>query len=144
VGYDIVERLAVDAGHRTIGQLVSERAEALVEIHRLRAQLADQAAQQRLARRAAAMLPEVPKPPGATAVAGALLSLSSVCARLSVSRPTIYRWIGKGLFPRPVHIGQNMVRWPVAAVDAWQATASAGRPPGRRMSAREQRIGPER
>jgi len=141
VGYDIVERLAVDPGQRTIGQLMTERAEALVEIRRLR-QLADQAAQQRLARRAAAMLPEVPKPPSATAVPGALLSLSSVCARLCVSRPTIYRWIGKGLFPRPVHIGQNMVRWPVAAVDAWQATASAGKPPGRRKSAREQRIGP--
>lgn len=141
MGYDIVERLAVDPGQRTIGQLMTERAEALVEIRRLR-QLADQAAQQRLARRAAAMLPEVPKPPSATAVPGALLSLSSVCARLCVSRPTIYRWIGKGLFPRPVHIGQNMVRWPVAAVDAWQATASAGKPPGRRKSAREQRIGP--
>jgi prophage regulatory protein len=144
VGYDIVERLAVDPGQRTIGQLVSERAEALVEIRRLRAQFADQVAHQDPATRAAAMLSEVPKPPGATPIPipGALLSLSSVCARLSVSRPTIYRWIGKGLFPRPVHIGQNMVRWPVAAVDAWQATASAGSPPGRRKSAREQRTGP--
>lgn len=142
MGYDIVERLAVDAGHRTIGQIVSERAEALAEIRRLRTQLADQAAQQRWVGRAAAVLPEVPRPPGATAVPGALLSLGSVCARLSVSRPTIYRWIAKGLFPRPVHIGQNMVRWPVAAVDAWQATASAGRPAGPRKSAREERTGP--
>ena len=142
MGYDIAERLAVDPGQRTIGQLMTERAEALIEIRRLRAQLADQAQQRaRLATRATAATAETSKPPGAAAVPGALLRLGDVCARLSVSKPTIYRWVGKGLFPSPVRIGLNIARWPVAAVDAWQAAASAGQPPGYREPARRRRAG---
>jgi len=36
-----------------------------------------------------------------------------------ISRPTIYRWIKEGKFPRPVHLGANMVRWKVSHLEVW-------------------------
>ena len=36
-----------------------------------------------------------------------------------ISRPTIYRWIKEGKFPRPVHLGANMVRWKASHLEAW-------------------------
>ncbi len=35
------------------------------------------------------------------------------------SRRTIYRWIGLGLFPRPIGIGPNSVGWPESAIREW-------------------------
>ena len=124
MGYDIIEKQATDPGQRTIGQLMTERAEALVEIRQLRAQLAKQAQQRmRLTKSTTATTPEASRRTRASAVPGALLRLSDVCARLSVSKATIYRWVAEGLFPSPIHIGRNLIRWPVEAVDAWQVTA---------------------
>lgn len=36
-----------------------------------------------------------------------------------VSRATIYRWIKEGNFPKPVHLGANMVRWKASDIEAW-------------------------
>ena len=36
-----------------------------------------------------------------------------------VSRPTLYRWIKQGKFPKQVHLGANMVRWRVSDIKAW-------------------------
>jgi prophage regulatory protein len=38
-----------------------------------------------------------------------------------ISRPTIYRWIKEGKFPRPVHLGANMVRWKTSHLETWMA-----------------------
>jgi prophage regulatory protein len=36
-----------------------------------------------------------------------------------VSSATIYRWIKEGKFPKPVHLGANMVRWKASDIEAW-------------------------
>jgi prophage regulatory protein len=36
-----------------------------------------------------------------------------------VSPATIYRWIKEGKFPKPVHLGANMVRWKASEIEAW-------------------------
>ena len=40
---------------------------------------------------------------------------------LKVSPATIYRWIKKGKFPAPIHLGANMVRWKASDIEAWIA-----------------------
>ena len=41
--------------------------------------------------------------------------------RFKVSRATIYRWIKAGKFPKPVHLGANMVRWKASDIQEWIA-----------------------
>jgi len=36
-----------------------------------------------------------------------------------VSPATIYRWIKEGKFPKPIHLGANMVRWKVSDIESW-------------------------
>ena len=36
------------------------------------------------------------------------------------SRPTIYKWIHAGKFPRPVRLGPNTVAWRESDLVAWQ------------------------
>ena len=36
-----------------------------------------------------------------------------------VSRPTLYRWIKQGKFPKPIRLGANMVRWKASDIEAW-------------------------
>ncbi|WP_153133191.1 helix-turn-helix transcriptional regulator [Dechloromonas hortensis] len=56
-------------------------------------------------------------------MANEFLTIEDVCARLKVSRATIYRWIKCGNFLAPVKIGgsaqQSAARWSERAVSAW-------------------------
>ena len=36
-----------------------------------------------------------------------------------ISRAPIYRWVKEGSFPKPIHLGANMVRWKVSDIEAW-------------------------
>ena len=36
-----------------------------------------------------------------------------------VSPATIYRWIKEGKFPKPIHLGANMVRWKASDIEVW-------------------------
>lgn len=47
-----------------------------------------------------------------------MLDLKEVMARLSVKKSTVYAWVKKGIFPRPVQIGPKASRWEEAAVEA--------------------------
>ena len=38
-----------------------------------------------------------------------------------VSPATIYRWIKEGRFPKPIHLGANMVRWKASDIEVWIA-----------------------
>jgi prophage regulatory protein len=38
---------------------------------------------------------------------------------VGLGKSAIYDWISRGLFPKPVHLGQRCVRWPEAEVLAW-------------------------
>lgn len=47
-----------------------------------------------------------------------------------LSRATLYRLIGKGLFPSPVKLGPNSVGWKVSAILEWlEGRESVGGPP---------------
>ncbi|MCY4645352.1 MAG: AlpA family transcriptional regulator [Gammaproteobacteria bacterium] len=48
-----------------------------------------------------------------------LLRMSQVQDRTGLSRSTIRRWVARGLFPRPVKLGENVVGWIEAEIDAW-------------------------
>lgn len=48
----------------------------------------------------------------------ALMPISAVCAATGYKKPTIYEWMRKGKFPRPVKNGRS-VRWPSSEIDAW-------------------------
>ena len=36
-----------------------------------------------------------------------------------VSPATIYRWIKEGRFPKPIHLGANMVCWKASDIEVW-------------------------
>lgn len=55
-----------------------------------------------------------------------LLRETRVLARVDISRRTLWRWIKKGLFPAPVAVGPNAVRWRSDELDEWLE----GRKPG--------------
>jgi prophage regulatory protein len=42
-----------------------------------------------------------------------------------VSRPTLYRWMKEGKFPKSVRRGANMVRWKASDLEAWIAEREA-------------------
>ncbi|MGR3461296.1 MAG: helix-turn-helix transcriptional regulator [Roseovarius sp.] len=59
------------------------------------------------------------------ALAALHLSTAQVCARYSISRTTVWRWIKAGRLPEPVQIGPGIRRFSIAALDqadaAWAA-----------------------
>lgn len=48
-----------------------------------------------------------------------LLRVAEVQARVGLSRPTIYRWMAAGRFPKPIALGPALVAWPESVVEAW-------------------------
>jgi prophage regulatory protein len=54
------------------------------------------------------------------------LRMPAVCARRSLSRPTLYRDIARGQFPPPVKIGRKASAWVESEVDAVLAAQMAG------------------
>lgn len=57
----------------------------------------------------------------------ALEPLDAVLKRTAAKRSTVYAWISKAQFPRPVRIGPRRVAWLAREVDEWIATAIARR-----------------
>jgi excisionase family DNA binding protein len=45
--------------------------------------------------------------------------------RFGVSRPTVWRWVAAGAFPKPIRLGPNVTRWSAADVEAWLAQRGA-------------------
>jgi prophage regulatory protein len=113
---DILERLQIDPGQRTLGQLLQDREAAAQEIARLRAEV------DRLRCDRTAKTPERAAEPNKPVHFGdgTLLRLADLCKFLSVSRSSIYQWISDGTFPEPVRLGQRMVRWRIEAIVAWR------------------------
>ena len=70
-----------------------------------------------------------------------LLRRREVEDRVGLRTSAIYEKMNKGLFPKPVRIGENSVRWTEASIDQWivervaatrPATADEKAPPSRR------------
>jgi prophage regulatory protein len=56
-----------------------------------------------------------------------ILRRKRVESETGLSRSTIYLYVGKGLFPRPVRLGPRAVGWPSAEVAALNAARIAGK-----------------
>ena len=50
-----------------------------------------------------------------------ILRLNDVEARIAINRRTLYYWIDRGLFPRPINLGPRTVGWLAHDIDAWIA-----------------------
>lgn len=50
-----------------------------------------------------------------------LIRLREVAERVGMSRATIYRKISLGLFPKPVSVGGQSVRWRESDIAGWMA-----------------------
>jgi prophage regulatory protein len=44
----------------------------------------------------------------------------AVTARYGLPASTLYDWISKGLFPKPVRLGARSVGWSVDELDRWE------------------------
>ena len=115
---DILDRLRVDPGQRTFGQLLQEREAAACEIQKLRADV-ERLRAMRIPGRSdrkdetdAQMISPV-RP-------GMLIRLSDVCKLIGVSRSTIYKWVAQGTFPAPVRVSEHAVRWRIDEIQTWQ------------------------
>ena len=62
----------------------------------------------------------------AAAVPNALLRTPDVCAVTGMARPTLYEAMAKGLFPRPIKLGEKSSAWPASEVNAILAARIRG------------------
>ena len=120
---DILERLHVDPGQRTLGQILQDREAARHEIMRLRAELDRLRPPVRPSSNATSK--QAPATTGTQIVervfpAGALLRRSDVCKMLGLANATLYRKISDGKFPQPVQVGVRSVRWRLHDIEAWR------------------------
>ncbi len=51
------------------------------------------------------------------------LSIQKVAQRYSISKSTIYRWVGEGNFPEHKVLGENCSRWHIEDLIAWERQA---------------------
>jgi prophage regulatory protein len=49
----------------------------------------------------------------------------AVSERYGIPASTLYDWIAKGQFPKPVRLGVRTVAWEVTELDAWESTRKA-------------------
>ena len=56
---------------------------------------------------------------------GSLLPRAAVEQKLGISTATLYRWMDQGIFPRPIKLGPNSVRWSEAKIVEWIASREA-------------------
>lgn len=52
------------------------------------------------------------------------MRLPEVLALVGAARPTLYQWIKRGLFPRPLKLSEQMVAWREADVRDWLSSRS--------------------
>lgn len=122
----MVERLRLDPGTRTLGELLQEREWALNEIERLRNQLS-RVAQINRPSESPSDRPAARPPVDAAITAHRLLKLTEVCELAGLGRSSIYRLTAEARFPAPVRVSDRCVRWRMADVLQWQArTGSRG------------------
>ena len=114
---DMLDRLTLDPGTRTIGELFQEREWAVGEIRRLRTDVG------RLSRKADAgrIERELDQSVDPALQAQRLLRLAEVVTMSGLCRSSIYRYVSEGRFPAPIKAGIRSVRWKLADVLAWRS-----------------------
>ena len=116
---DILVPLNLDAGTRTLGELIQERQLAISEILRLRANVRALEAEPHASRNIGQRSPGAPAP---QLEQRDLLTLKEICSRLSLARATVYKLMKAGQFPPPLQVTQRSVRWRRIDVEQWQST----------------------
>ncbi|NGX16154.1 AlpA family phage regulatory protein [Wenzhouxiangella sp. XN24] len=115
---NILDRLRIDPGQLTLGQLLQERAAARIEIEKLRQDL------ETLKSKISARVPAEPVSSGQKGqhvyLGNVLISIGDLCKQIGVSRGTIYRWVNEGAFPAAVRISPGAVRWRSEDVEQWR------------------------
>jgi prophage regulatory protein len=48
-----------------------------------------------------------------------LLTRPQVEFLVGLGRSTLYQWMAEGRFPKPVRVGNRLVRWRLSDIDAW-------------------------
>ena len=112
---DVLERLRIDPGKLTIGELMQDRERALHEIVKLRANIE----RLRTTRKTDVPVP-APREKQKGFRPGTLIRLGEVCEVIGVCRTTIYRWMADGTFPTAVRLSKHAVRWRVDDVEQWK------------------------
>src|SRR5712691_10741530 len=126
---DILQRLRIDPGQRTLGQLLQDREAAALEIERLRAEInrREAPAMQGTSGRTPRHMPTNSADPSREPPfrAGTLIRLLDVCRFLGISRSTVYKKLSERSFPEPARLGPRSVRWRVDDIEAWRDAHSA-------------------
>lgn len=47
---------------------------------------------------------------------------TEIARRYSISRPTVWRWVKEGKFPKPLKLGGGSSRWKLRDLEAWEQT----------------------
>lgn len=45
---------------------------------------------------------------------------TEVAIRYNISRPTIWRWVKQGKFPKPFKLGEGTSRWKLSELEVWE------------------------
>ena len=119
---DMLDRLILDPGSRTLGELLQEREWAVAEIRRLRMDVG------RLSRRQQAeRIEEEMEHSGGLDPklhAQRLLRLPEVSTMVGLKRSAIYKYVAEGQFPAPIKVGERSVRWKLSDILAWRSEVS--------------------
>lgn len=118
---DVIARLNLDAGTRTLGELIQERQLALSEIFRLRALVNERAGThpRRDIQRRAFVAQASPSS------MGDLLTLKDVCTLVALARSSVYALMRAGKFPLSVQVSGRSVRWRRIDIERWQSDLRA-------------------
>ena|ERR1700691_1202410 len=122
----MLDRLGLDPGTRTIGELMQEREWAVGEIRRLRRDV-DRLSRKQDAKRIEREISEEAvdsKRLDPALNAQRLIRLAEVVAMLGIGRTSVYNYIAAGSFPAPVKVGEKSVRWKLTEVLAWRSRRS--------------------
>ena len=55
-----------------------------------------------------------------------MLKMKDLTDRFKVHRTTIYKWMEREGFPRPVKLANNTIRWKHEDVEAWEQRTQGG------------------
>ena len=56
-----------------------------------------------------------------------ILSIKATAEKIGASRISIYSWVQKGIFPRPIQIGPRRIGWLQSELDLWISSKVAVR-----------------
>jgi len=50
---------------------------------------------------------------------------TEIASRYSISRPTVWRWVKQGKFPKPFKLGGGSSRWSIDDLEQWERSKSS-------------------